>query len=161
MRNEEIASIISSDNIDKDTFSDYKKIVLAGGCFDILHYGHLQFIKASKAKGNFLVLLLESDQFIEKQKKRIPYHSQQERAELLASIRYVDGIINLSKIFSDVDYRQIITKIHPAVISVTYGDPFEDKKRKHAQSIGSDFVSFPRFPFSSSNILTYASISRD
>lgn len=161
MKSEEMTSIFSSDDISKDTFSNYKEIVLAGGCFDILHYGHLQFIKASKAKGNFLVLLLESDQFIEKQKKRSPYHSQQERAELLVSIRYVDGVINLSRIFSDVDYRQIITKIHPTVISVTEGDPFEDKKKEHAKSIGSDFVSFPRFPFSSSNILTYASISRD
>jgi len=157
----EPSPIFSSDNVDKNTFGKFEKIVLAGGCFDILHYGHLQFLKASKEKGSSLILLLESDSFIINRKKRSPYHIQQERSELLASVCFVDGVINLMRIFSDEDYAEIIKKIHPSVISITEGDLLEDKKKKHAQLAGSDFICFPKFPFSSSNILTYASISRD
>jgi len=161
MNQPKVASIVSSDNLDINIFKTYKKRVLAGGCFDILHYGHLQFFKASREKGDSLILLLESDLFITKQKKRSPFHSQQERSELLASICYVDVVINLSRIFLHSDYAEIIKKIHPEIISITEGDSFEKIKKEHATSYRANLVSFPRFPFSSSNILTYASISRN
>lgn len=155
------ALIISSDDINNKTFDSFRNIVLVGGCFDILHYGHLQFLKASKELGNSLVLLLEPDEFILKRKQRNPYHIQKERAEMLSSMCYVDSVINLSHIFSDSDYAEIIKKIRPSIICITQGDPMEVKKREHAQSVGSRLLVFQQFPFSSSHILTYASISRD
>jgi len=36
-----------------------KKIVLVGGCFDLLHFGHISFLKRAKALGNYLVIALE------------------------------------------------------------------------------------------------------
>ena len=55
-------------------------IVLVGGCFDILHFGHLMFLKNAKEEGKVLVVLLESDEFIKKFKHREPVHKQNERA---------------------------------------------------------------------------------
>jgi len=44
------------------------KVVLVGGAFDILHYGHIHFLKHAKALGDYLVVALESDKFIQKSK---------------------------------------------------------------------------------------------
>ena len=45
------------------------KIVLAGGCFDILHLGHITFLEKAKAQGDMLFILLESDENIKKSKR--------------------------------------------------------------------------------------------
>ena len=41
-----------------------KKTVLVGGCFDILHIGHVRFLQAAKKQGDILIVVLESDEFI-------------------------------------------------------------------------------------------------
>lgn len=62
-----------ADNIAKELTG--KKIVLVGGCFDLLHYGHFTFLKNAKKEGDVLVVALESDEFILNQKKRKPVHT--------------------------------------------------------------------------------------
>jgi len=109
------------------------EVVLIGGCFDILHFGHLTFLQKAKQEGNFLVVLLESDEFIKLRKKRSPVHTQAERTAILASLRQVDWVIPLSRIIEDADYRQIVKTISPAVIAVTSGDPLMAKKQSQAK----------------------------
>ena len=70
-----------------------KKTVLVGGCFDILHYGHLRFLSQAKEKGEMLIVALESDTFIRKIKNKKPIHTQEQRAEILAHLNLVDMII--------------------------------------------------------------------
>ena len=71
-------------------------VVLAGGCFDIIHAAHHKFLKLSKEKGQFLALLLESDENIKQMKgKNRPVNSQITRAKNLSNIESVDYIILL------------------------------------------------------------------
>lgn len=113
-----------------------KKTVLVGGCFDIFHYAHLQFLLKARKQGNFLIVALESDKFIKKYKKRRPIHSQKERAEILSYFPFVDLIINLPLMESFKKYFLLVQKIKPKIIAVTKGDPQLYNKTKQAMMIG-------------------------
>lgn len=100
-----------------------KKIVLVGGCFDILHYGHIYFLKKAKKLGNLLVVALESDANTRKLKgHQRPIHTQKQRAEMLKSLSFVDKVIALPPMKSDLDYEKLIRKVNPDIIAITAGD---------------------------------------
>ncbi len=119
--------------------------VLVGGCFDILHYGHVQFLKKAKKLGSHLTVLLESDNSVTHLKgKGRPIHSQEKRRSILASLKFVDEVVNLPGIMHDNDYDSLIKKINPQVIVATEGDPLTLKKKKQAQALGARFVAIPK-----------------
>jgi rfaE bifunctional protein nucleotidyltransferase chain/domain len=114
-----------------------RPIVLVGGCFDILHIGHIRFLEEAKITGHSLFVLLESDAKVKLLKGEArPYFSQEERAEMLSSLHAVDAVILLGHAPSDADYKKIISAIRPSVIAVTEHDKNIRKKRGHADRIG-------------------------
>lgn len=114
------------------------RTVLVGGCFDVLHYGHIRFLKKAKHEGDILIVALESDEFIFKRKKRKPFHSQAKRTEILKSLRMVDEVITIPCLYSDEEYMNFVKKIKPSVIAVTKGDPQLHNKRKQAKAVGGE-----------------------
>ena len=99
------------------------KVVLVGGCFDILHYGHIYFLKRARKLGNILIVALESDENTRKLKgPKRPIHTQKQRAEMLKSLRFVDKVITLPPMKSDLDYKKLVRRVNPDIIAVTYGD---------------------------------------
>src|SRR5258708_21139402 len=73
-----------------------KIIILAGGCFDILHPGHLQLLEHAKEKGDILFVFLESDKKITELKDpERPLHTQSEPAAMLIALRFVDSVLLL------------------------------------------------------------------
>ena len=139
-----------------------KKIVLAGGCFDLIHYGHFSFLQNAKKEGDVVIIALESDEFIQSSKKRKPVHNHKQRAEILANLEMVDHVILLPLFTSDKDYEDLVLTIKPAVIAVTSGDSQIEKKKKYAELIDADVkvVSSLLPEFSTTNIITYEDISR-
>lgn len=113
-----------------------KKTVLVGGCFDLLHYGHYIFLKKAKEQGDYLIVAVESDQFILKHKKRKPIHSQKQRAEILTELECVDKVILLPYLSSDSEYESFVRKIHPDIIAVTKGDLQIENKKRQAANVG-------------------------
>ena len=113
-----------------------KRIVLVGGCFDILHYGHLVFLQKAKAEGDFLLVALESDQFIEDVKKRQSIHDQLQRAEIINALQIIDGVIMLPYFTTSEQYMDLVTKLKPAVIAVSEGDTRLDNKKRQAAAVG-------------------------
>ncbi len=108
-----------------------KKIVFTNGCFDIMHVGHVRYLTAAKAKGEILVVGLNSDKSVNTIKgggKR-PIICEAQRAEVLAGLWCVDYIT----VFNETDPLKLIQAIKPDVL-VKGADWSEDK------IIGADFV---------------------
>jgi len=120
------------------------KIVLTGGCFDILHIGHVRFLSEAKRMGDYLVVLLESDKRVKKLKgKNRPVFIQKERAEMLSALESVDLIVLLPTIQNDSDYLNLVMKIKPDIIAVTENDPIIEKKRIQAKRIRGELKVVP------------------
>lgn len=120
-----MGEIVPADKISdlvKKTKKAGKSICLVGGCFDILHPGHVIFLEKAKKEGDILVVLLESDQKVRQLKGLMrPVHTQTERALILSSLRFVDLVVMLPFLPSDKEYDQIVTKISPDVIAGVKG----------------------------------------
>lgn len=157
--------IVSLNKIKEIKKSNYqKKITLVGGCFDIFHYGHLMFLQKARSTGDMLIVLLESDDFIKEKKKRIPLHMQQERAEILASLSYVEYVVLLPFLPRDRNYDEIVEMLRPTVIAITEGDGTIDLKKRQAKKVGAIVKKVCKLEprFSSSKILSnYGAIPRD
>lgn len=118
------------------TFSSSKHHVLAGGCFDLLHNGHISFLKKAKEEGDFLIILLESDVMIKKRKSaNRPIETQQVRAEKLSNLNTVDLIILLPDEMKNDDYDNLVSALKPAIIATTKGDPGRHHKERQAKLV--------------------------
>lgn len=121
------------------TARNAKRIVLAGGCFDLLHYGHVYFLKKAKKLGDYLVVLLESDARVKNLKGNSrPFHNQNQRKEILESLKFVDEVIITNDKMEDSDYKDLIKKINPQIIAVTKGD----NNKTHAETVNAKVFKF-------------------
>lgn len=119
----------------------HKTIVLAGGCFDIFHKGHLIFLENAKKAGDVLFVLLESDENVRRLKDRgRPLNNQKKRALELAQIPAVDFVILAPLFRGNSDYFNLTRELKPQVIAITEGDEREKEKEAQAKSIGARVV---------------------
>ncbi|MGE5206173.1 MAG: adenylyltransferase/cytidyltransferase family protein [Chlamydiota bacterium] len=89
-----------------------ESVVLANGCFDLLHVGHIRYFRAAKALGGRLVVAINSDASARRLKgKGRPFMPEQERAEIIAALQDVDAVV----IFSEPDVRALVREIRPEV----------------------------------------------
>jgi D-glycero-beta-D-manno-heptose 1-phosphate adenylyltransferase len=87
-------------------------VTLANGCFDLLHVGHVRYLRAAKALGGRLIVAVNADRSVRALKGRgRPLIPAKERAEILAALEDVDAVV----IFPEKDVRAIIREIHPEV----------------------------------------------
>lgn len=100
-----------------------KKIAFTNGCFDILHVGHVRYLKEAKKTADILVLALNSDASVRSIKglKR-PLVSEEERAEVLAALEYIDFVT----IFHELTPLELICYLKPDIL-IKGGDWPEDK----------------------------------
>lgn len=88
------------------------KIVLANGCFDVLHVGHIRYLEGAKELGDVLVVGINSDQQVRNLKgANRPAMPDRERAELIAALRMVDYVT----IFNEPTVEELIRSIRPDV----------------------------------------------
>ena len=89
-----------------------KKIVLANGCFDIIHVGHIRYLAGAKSHGDILIVAVNDDESTRKLKgPDRPVMPEEERAEIVASFKYVDYVL----IFSGETVDSILLSIKPHV----------------------------------------------
>lgn len=119
--------------------------VLVGGVFDILHYGHIHFLREAKKLGEVLVVALESDKNVKRLKGNSrPFHNQNQRREILESLTFVDEVIILKESMSDEDYKNLVQTTKPNILAVTAGDPILKKKKSHAKTVNAKVVEIPK-----------------
>jgi len=103
--------------------SSTKKIILAGGVFDIIHPGHIHTLNAAKALGGVLVVAIATDKTAEKMKKRTPLHNQELRRELVSCLSMVDKAI----VGHEDDIFQTVKEVKPNIIVLGYDQVHQEK----------------------------------
>lgn len=89
-----------------------ERITLANGNFDLLHVGHVRYLRAAKALGGKLVVAINSDESVRALKgEGRPIMPEHERAEILSALADVDAVI----VFPELDVRSIIREIRPDI----------------------------------------------
>ncbi len=126
----EIISIIRPAKAAKGLEKPGRKTVLAGGCFDVLHPGHVIFLEKARQAGDILIVLLESDAKIKCLKGvNRPVHTQTERARILSALKSVDYVVLLPFMESDISYDELVLQIKPDIIAVTQGEACLHQRR--------------------------------
>ena len=116
------------------------KRVITYGTFDLLHYGHINLLKRARALGDYLIVVISSDEFncIEKHKKC--YFTFEQRKVLVEAIRYVDLVI------PEISWEQKKTDVHEYQINVfVMGDDWKGKF-DYLKEEGVEVVYLPRTP---------------
>jgi len=89
-----------------------QRITLANGCFDLLHVGHVRYLRAAKKLGDRLIVAVNSDESVQALKgPGRPLMPAEERAEILAALADVDAVV----IFSEPDVRSLIRELRPDI----------------------------------------------
>jgi D-beta-D-heptose 7-phosphate kinase/D-beta-D-heptose 1-phosphate adenosyltransferase len=106
-----------------------KRTVFTNGCFDIVHVGHIRYLREAKALGDILVIGLNSDASVGRLKQGRPVNPEDQRAEVLASLAMVDYVT----IFNEDTPYELIKSLMPEVL-VKGGD------WKKEDIVGADLV---------------------
>jgi rfaE bifunctional protein nucleotidyltransferase chain/domain len=105
--------IVSRDELQQhvaDWRRDGNRITLANGCFDLLHVGHVRYLRAARELGGKLIVAVNADASVHALKgEGRPVMPAEERAEILAALADVDAVV----IFPEKDVRAVIREIRP------------------------------------------------
>lgn len=135
-----------------------KRIVFTNGCFDILHVGHVRYLKKARGFGDILIVGLNSDESVRKIKgDKRPIVPQRERAEVLSSIRFVDYVV----LFNEPDPYNTIASVRPDIL-VKGGDWKIDEivGRDIVESCGGEVHTIPFIEGASSSKIIEAIIKK-
>lgn len=87
-----------------------QKIVLANGCFDLFHVGHIRYLAGAKALGEILIVGINSDEQVRKLKgENRPFMPEDERAEIISALKFVDYVT----IFPEPTVTELIRAVKP------------------------------------------------
>lgn len=107
-----------------------KRIVFTNGCFDILHAGHIRYLKKAKKYGDVLIVAVNSDSSVRKIKGRgRPVFKQRERVEILEALGFVDYVV----LFNELTPAKIIKYLKPNIL-------IKGADYRIRDIVGSDFV---------------------
>jgi D-beta-D-heptose 7-phosphate kinase/D-beta-D-heptose 1-phosphate adenosyltransferase len=121
-----------------------KSVVFTNGCFDILHRGHIEYLKKAKSLGDVLIVGLNSDSSVREIKgEKRPIVPQDDRAEIIAALEMVDYVL----IFRETTPLQVIHKLVPDVL-VKGGDYTVNKivGNKIVESTGGRVITVKQVP---------------
>ncbi|MBP2652422.1 MAG: hldE 2 [Firmicutes bacterium] len=129
-----------------------KTVVFTNGCFDILHAGHVRYLAAARALGDYLIVGLNSDQSVRNLKGPTrPVNTEEDRAEVMAALAAVDYVV----VFADRTAEGLVTDLKPDIY--VKGGDYEIKNLPEAEIVaryGGKTVLIPEVPGrSSSNII--------
>ena len=90
-----------------------KRLVLANGCFDLLHVGHVRYLEGARRLGDVLLVGINSDRSVTRLKgPGRPIMTAEERAELVGSLAAVDGVVIFDEDTADVLVRALRPSVH-------------------------------------------------
>ena len=90
-----------------------QRVVAACGCFDIFHIGHLEYLQGAKQLGDRLVVGVNSDWSVYRNKGKHPHFSQDDRIALRCAINVVDDVI----CFNSITFGPVLSRLRPQVFA--------------------------------------------
>jgi len=118
-----------------------ERIVFTNGCFDILHIGHIEYLKFSRQHGDILVIGLNTDRSVREQKgEQRPFVSEDERARLISALEDVSYVI----LFDELTPDKLIKRLKPDVL--VKGEDWKEKGvvgREFVESYGGKVILAP------------------
>jgi len=125
-----IVSLDELKSITDNLKSEDKVVVATGGCFDILHAGHVQYLEQAKAYGDILVLFMNSDSSVRRLKgPKRPIVTEEERAIVAAGLGCIDYVC----LFNEDTPERVISEIEPDIWAK--GADYEGKDISEAKII--------------------------
>mgnify|MGYP001174651933 FL=1 len=156
MKNADIVELVRSDGL--KNLADFKSIfeppaVFTSGVFDLVHAGHIEYLQAARQLGGSLLVGVNSDNSARKLAKgpSRPFNNAKDRAELIASLRCVDGVI----IFDEDTPHQLLKELQPDVF--VKGGDYSEAYLRNTDLAGLEHISLKIIPlkayYSSSNLV--------
>ena len=116
------------------------KKVITYGTFDLLHYGHINLLRRARELGDYLVVVISTDEFNWNEKGKKCYFTYEQRKAMVEAIRYVDRVI------PETNWEQKRTDVHDYDIDVfVMGDDWKGKF-DFLKEEGVEVVYLPRTP---------------
>ncbi len=113
MTENKIAKLENAIKIVSGWKSEGNKIVFTNGCFDLVHLGHIDYLEKARAKGNKLVLGLNTDASVKRLKgEKRPLVNEYARSRMMAAFEFIDLVI----LFDEPTPLQLIEKIMPNIL---------------------------------------------
>jgi rfaE bifunctional protein nucleotidyltransferase chain/domain len=109
---EKIVSLAEAERLLAEARRRGRQIVMANGCFDFVHVGHIRYLQGSKSEGDLLLVAVNSDSSVRALKgKGRPILPEAERAEIVAAI----GCVDLVVVFDDLTVDSLLIQLRPDV----------------------------------------------
>ena len=120
--------------------TEEKCVVITYGTFDLLHYGHINLLKRAKALGDYLIVVLSTDDFNWNEKRKKCFFTYEQRKLILEALKYVDLVV------PEVTWEQKRNDMHEYNVSkFVMGDDW-DGKFDYLKEEGVEVVYLPRTP---------------
>ncbi|KNB50503.1 adenylyltransferase/cytidyltransferase family protein [Streptomyces caatingaensis] len=121
--------------------------VVVTGVFDLLHVGHVRFLKDAASRGLPLVVGVEDDRRTAAWKgPRRPVQPEAERAEILAALECVEAVFVVhgdpGRVYWD-DYAKLLATLAPRALACTQNDPYVREKQRAADVLSAELWEFP------------------
>jgi len=102
------------------------KVVFTGGVFDIIHPGHIFTLSSAKILGDVLVVIVARDKVVVKNKGHSPLNNEEQRLELVSSLKPVDAaMLGLS---DESDVFESVMKVMPDIIALGYDQKYDESE---------------------------------
>ncbi len=126
--------------------SEGRKLVFTNGCFDLLHAGHVRYLREARALGDALVVALNSDASVRELKGEArPINTQEDRAEILMALQSVNGVL----VFDEPRVTRLIEAVQPHIYAKGGDytlDTLNAEERSALDAVGASICLLPLVP---------------
>jgi len=123
-----------------------RPIVMASGCYDLIHAGHLEFLEEAKKLGRSLVVTIAGDKVLAQHKHRVAGLPAENRKRLVAGLKPVDYVIITDCGELGMDFLPHFLDIKPDYLAVTGDDTFAEQKLNLCKANRCNYVQLPKTP---------------
>jgi cytidyltransferase-like protein len=118
--------------------------VFVSGCYDLIHGGHIEFLRAARAIGDRLIVCLPSDRAVAQHRNRVPSLPCDQKLAIFSALRFVDEVVVGDDDELGLNFKSHFLGVRPTILAAGADDQYEDAKRELCREVGAEYVQLPR-----------------